>query len=193
MIGGRCRGACCLEGGCLGSWPGSVWLYPPAHPHRSPPCAHFASLVLAGACAPGFALRARAAATPAVLRARDAAGDHAVPPPGSQDFSGPWALAHSPVQQSGGREKNRAVGRSGRRGVPMPMRGTRRIGATNRGAACVALRNPLSGDICRPPRPGECPQRDFFHAPRGHLSPHTTPETGRAATSTPTTPRKLGC
>jgi len=48
-----------------------------------------------------------------------------------------------------------------------PSGASRRIGATNRGAACVALPPPSSGDICRPPRPGERPQRSFSSMPRG--------------------------
>ena len=78
---------------------------------------------------------------------------------------------HSPNSAIRGARKNSIVGRSGRRGVPMPKRGSRRIGATNRGAACVALRPPSSGDICRPPRPGERPQANFFSRPGATCHP----------------------
>ena len=45
-------------------------------------------------------------------------------------------------------------------------------GQPNRGAACVALRNPSSGDICRPPRPGERPQANFFSRPGASSHPN---------------------
>jgi hypothetical protein len=131
------------------------------------------------ACAPGFALRARASATPAVLRAPDSAGDRAVPSPENQDIVGPWEPAHSPVPQSGVRVKTLMWAGAGVEECQCPCGATRRIGATNRGAACVALRPPLSGDICRPPRPGECPHECFSRAPRGHQP--STPRCQQAA------------
>ena len=115
------QGVLCCVG--VGWWAGAALPTPPRPPPPVilPPRVSLRSR-LAAPLAPGFALRARAAATPAVLRAPDAAGGRAVPSPGNQDFLGPWEPAHSPIQQSGVREKNRAVGRSGRRGVPMLMR-----------------------------------------------------------------------
>ena len=61
-------------------------------------------------------------------------------------------------------------------------------GQPNRGAACVALRNPSSGDICRPPRPGERPQANFFSHPG--VSSHPKP---RLLTPTISQIPQLGC
>ena len=73
--------------------------------------------------------------------------------------------APSPIQQSGAREKIRLWAGAGVEACQCSGGASRCIGATNRGAACVALRPPLSGDICRPPRPGKRPQANFFSDP----------------------------
>ena len=171
--------------------PGAVWLCPPTRrravgpappaPHeRLPPArssrrGNSLRSCLAGACAPGFALRARATAALASFHHLVRRGD---PPSASMEARRPGSLGADPSSSSairGGAEK-REVGRRGRRGVTMPKRGSRRIGATNRGAACVAQRFPSPGDLCRPLRPPKRPARVFAPRPGAPRDPSHAPK-----------------
>jgi len=124
--------------------------------------------------APGFALRAR---TP-----RLAVGHCARPGQLGARLLGSLGAGHfSSSENEGHGGKASLWAGAGVEECQCPGGASRRIGATNRGAACVALPPLSSGDICRPPRPGERPQRSFSSMSRGHKRSYPTSHAGHAA------------